>query len=101
MLMFIVIGPNCWGRAETQKAAYQKARSYVPSGYAGKRMPFVAYQYDEAKVEAWVDDIFGNLEWRTEDRANDPVVVDAWGVSDSHMKRAKAYKEAQKAQKTA
>ena len=90
MTMFLVIGPHCWGKGETQKKAYNKARSCGSYLGSGKRMPFVAYMYDTNKSpEVSVNAMWGNMEYRGER----PVIVDAYKVSDEAMAEAKAYKE--------
>jgi hypothetical protein len=87
--MFLVIGPQCWGKGDTQKKAYRNARK-ESRGFEGKRMPFLAYRYDTDKSpEVSVNPIWGNMQWRGEK----PLAVDAWGLAPEAMAEVERLKE--------
>lgn len=63
---FMCIGPNCWGRGNTAKEAYQNARANAPHGYRGLFITRVA-----PLAGLGVDPVNGAISWsETHDARN-------------------------------
>lgn len=60
-MIYVVIGPNCWGSGATLSVALQRARSLWPN-YRNERLSAMPYVAFEATEDFTVSEVDGSIQ---------------------------------------